>query len=108
MLLEHPVLEISSNMKFGNLKTLWCFGTETNKVWKCICSCGDVCYVKENALQRGEVEDCGSNIHKRKIIVSNHVKRKYLICDGVETHICLRCGVEMPYESRKIYCDKCK
>ena len=108
MLLEQPILEVSSNMKFGNLATQWCFGSEANKVWKCTCSCGCVCYVKETALQQGEVEDCGSSIHKRKIKVTNRVKRKYIISNGVETHICLRCGAEMPYESQKIYCDKCK
>ena len=69
MLLEQPVLEVSSNMKFGNLATQWCFGSEANKVWKCTCSCGGICYVKETALQQGEVEDCGSSIHKRLLLL---------------------------------------
>ncbi|UWO83097.1 hypothetical protein NQ487_19715 [Hungatella hathewayi] len=110
MLLEQPkeIVKVSKNMKFGDLTTQWCYGLAPDRVWKCTCGCGSVCYVKEAALQQNIVENCGNAIHKKKTSSIQPAKRKYIVCGGIERHVCLLCNADMPYDSRKVYCEKCR
>lgn len=105
---------ISNGIRFGNLTTEWSYGSGDNKIWKCTCSCGKICYVKERALLNNIVKDCGESLHKtqnkhRKTnTYNNRPIRKFIVVDDYPKHVCLKCGANMPIDSRKVYCDKCK
>lgn len=44
---------------YGKLTTRWCWNSKSGRVWKCICECGNTCYVKEVSLEQELVQDCG-------------------------------------------------
>ena len=45
--------------RYGELTAKWYWNSKSGKVWKCLCKCGCVCYVKETALLQHVVTDCG-------------------------------------------------
>ena len=58
-------MKVIPGMCFGHLTTKWNWKNHTcRKVWKCTCDCGGYCYVKEDALIKGIVKDCGSGCHE--------------------------------------------
>lgn len=44
---------------FYKLTAQWLFKSKTENIWKCTCTCGGYCYVKENALEQDIVKECG-------------------------------------------------
>lgn len=57
--MEEEVKDLSG-MKFGMLTVKWYWNSKDGeRVWKCLCSCGRPCYIKELALLDGYVKDCG-------------------------------------------------
>lgn len=49
------------NKKFGKLTVI--AATDLNKngsaIWKCKCDCGNICYVTQNCLVKGDTKSCG-------------------------------------------------
>jgi hypothetical protein len=65
ILMELIYMNVIPGMCFGHLTTKWNWKNHTcRKVWKCTCDCGGYCYVKEDALIKGIVKDCGSECHE--------------------------------------------
>ena len=53
-------MRVIPEMHFGCLTTRWSWKNHTcRRVWKCTCECGGYCYVKEDALIKGIVMNCG-------------------------------------------------
>lgn len=57
---------IKENDRFGLLTTCWSWIHNKTIIWKCLCDCGNVCYVKEVALLNHVVNDCGCGCSKSK------------------------------------------
>lgn len=73
-------VKIKPNQQFGNLVTRWSWNSRSGRVWKCGCSCGGYCYVKEYALQNDLVHNCGdvnSHQHNREIKKQRNKFPKY-------------------------------
>ncbi len=53
-------MNVMPGMRFGALTTKWSWKNHNfRRIWKCTCECGGYCYVKEDALIKGIVMDCG-------------------------------------------------
>lgn len=52
---------MEKNHTYGYLKPIWYWNQKSGeKVWKCVCiNCGGICYVKERALIKCLVTNCG-------------------------------------------------
>lgn len=80
------------NLRFGKLLVL----EDTNKIknnyhiWKCLCDCGNICYVTTNNLTMGHTISCGCLSHKSK---------------GEEKIISLLKEHNIPFETEKIFND---
>ncbi|MBO5969848.1 MAG: hypothetical protein J6S14_15280 [Clostridia bacterium] len=52
---------VSENQKYGRLTTLRCVGTNKhrNKMWECICECGNKVVLSTGVLSTGNTKSCG-------------------------------------------------
>lgn len=51
-----------TNQRFGLLTVIGTTDMRTiqgNQIWKCLCDCGNICYVSTNHLQTGNTKSCG-------------------------------------------------
>ena len=72
--------------KFGKLTVLGETDMRSNKgnvIWKCICDCGNICYITTNHLQTGNTQSCGclqshslGEIEIEQLLKSNNIKYK--------------------------------
>lgn len=67
---------------FGRLSVVGDSGKRTksgNVIWKCLCECGNVCYVKGPHLQNGHTQSCGCYRYEQvaKSIKKNIAGKKY-------------------------------
>ncbi|EHI59063.1 MAG: hypothetical protein ACLTC4_05975 [Hungatella hathewayi] len=51
---------VQPGQTFGDLETRWYWNTKSGeRVWKCVCTCGGYCMVKERGLTEHLVTNCG-------------------------------------------------
>lgn len=92
--------------KFGRLTVV---GIEknikNNRMWKCICECGNICIASTNSLRRGKVTSCGCKrkenmplLHENNITHGKSKSRLYRIWNGMKS----RCN-NPNYEHYKDY-----
>lgn len=57
-----------TGQKFNLLKALEVESISPNKqrIWKCLCDCGNITYVRSGNLKSGAVKSCGCLLHKKK------------------------------------------
>lgn len=59
---KHHIYRDITNMRFGKLKALYVTdkkGIGGNKIWHCICECGNECDIPSNDLLAGKTKSCG-------------------------------------------------
>lgn len=82
-----------SGKKFGKLTVLKLDGTiKGNRMWKCLCECGNICIVSTNSLRRGNTVSCGckkkenaSLLHENNVTHGKSKSRLYRIWNGMKT-----------------------
>lgn len=108
------------NQKIGKLTLKYSWKTRNHTIWKCICDCGKICYIKEQYFTDGII-DCGcgaitnykstphlnvKNGNGRTIIItdlSGNIYGQYAVIRyaGIHDHqtqwfcTCLYCGSEI-------------
>lgn len=51
---------VEPGQHYGDLEARWYWNTKSGeRVWKCVCTCGNSCTVKERGLTLGLVTSCG-------------------------------------------------